>query len=48
MKSSIMDANQQDTLNLNGMINEIMREYVQGKKKVHLEPLTETIINTKL
>ena len=33
-----MDANQKDTLNLNGMINEIMLEYVQGEEEVHLEP----------
>ena len=38
-----MDANQQDTLDLNGMINEIMREYVQAKEEVHLEPQPEKI-----
>ena len=42
-----MDANQQGTLDLNGMINKIMSEYVQAEEKVHLEPLTETAINTE-
>ena len=42
-----MDANQQDTLDLNGMINEIMREYVQEEKEVHLEPQPEKITNVE-
>ena len=46
-KFSFMDANQNDILDLNGMINEIMREYVQVEEKVYLEPLTETVINAK-
>ena len=42
-----MDANQQDTLNLNRMINEIMREYVQGEEEVHLEPQPEEMKNVE-
>ena len=42
-----MDANQQGTLDFNGMINEIMREYVQGEEKVHLEPQPEKITNVE-
>ena len=42
-----MDANQQDTLDLNGMINEIMCEYVQGEEEVHLEPQPEKITNVE-
>ena len=42
-----MDANQQDTLDLNGMINEIMREYVQEEEEVHLEPQYEKITNVE-
>ena len=42
-----MDANQQDTLDLNEMINEIMCEYVQEKEEVHLEPQPERITNVE-
>ena len=42
-----MDANQQDTLDLNGMINEIMHEYVQGEEEVHLEPQPEEMTNVE-
>ena len=42
-----MDANQQDTLDLNGMINEIMHEYVQGEEEVHLEPQLEEMTNVE-
>ena len=42
-----MDANQQGTLDLNGMINEIMRENVQGEEEVHLEPQPEKITNVE-
>ena len=42
-----MDANQQDTLNLNGIIKEIMREYVQGEEEVHLEPQPEEMTNVE-
>ena len=42
-----MDANQQDTLDLNGMINDIMREYVQAEEEVHLEPQPEKITNVE-
>ena len=42
-----MDANQQDTLNLNGMINEIMLEYVQGEEGVHLEPQPQEMTNVE-
>ena len=42
-----MDENQKDTLNLNGMINEIMREYVQGEEEVHLEPQPEEMTYVK-
>ena len=42
-----MDANQQDTLDLNKMINEIMHEYVQAKEEVHLEPQPEKITNVE-
>ena len=44
---SFMDANQQDTLDLNGMINEIMCEYVQAEEEVHLKPQPEKITNVK-
>ena len=46
-KFSFMDANQQDTLDLNGMINEIMREYVQAEEEVHLELQPEKITNVE-
>ena len=42
-----MEANQQDTLDLNEMMNEIMREYVQAKEEVHLEPQPEKITNVE-
>ena len=42
-----MDANQNDILDLNGMINEIMREYVQAEEEVHLEPQPEKRTNVE-
>ena len=42
-----MDANQQGTLDLNGIINDIMREYVQGEEEVHLELQLEKITNVE-
>ena len=46
-KSSFVDANQNDILDLNGMVNEIMREYVQAEEEVHLEPQHEKRTNVK-
>ena len=42
-----MDANQNDILDLNGMINEIMSEYVQAEEEVHLEPQPEKRTNVE-
>ena len=42
-----MAENQSDILDLNGMINEIMREYVQAEEEVHLEPQPEKRTNVE-
>ena len=42
-----MDADQQDTLDLNRMINKIMGEYVQEEEEVHLEPQPEKMTNVE-
>ena len=46
-KFSLMAVNQSDILDLNGMINEIMHEYVQAEEEVHLEPQPEKRTNVE-
>ena len=48
LKVSLMAANQSNILDLNGMIKNIMCEYVQAEEEVHLEHPTETVIKEKL
>ena len=46
-KSSLMAAKQSNTPDLNGIISEMMREYVQVVEEVHLEPQPEEIANVE-